>query len=66
MPEIAVPVATYLGWNFFNDRSGPTTELVSLSGAFVPFARTRTERLTSNDSRPSIEERYSSRDHYLD
>jgi hypothetical protein len=66
MPEIAVPLATYLGWNFFNDRSGPTTELVSLSGAFVPFARTRAERLASNDSRPSIEERYRSRDHYLD
>ena len=66
MPEIAVPLATYLGWNFFNDRSGLTTELVSLSGSFVPFPRTRAERMASNDSRPSIEERYSSRDLYLD
>ena len=24
MPELAVPLATYTGWNLFNDRSGPT------------------------------------------
>jgi hypothetical protein len=66
MPEIAVPLATYLGWNFFNDRSGPTTELVGLSGSFVPFPRTRADRERTNDPRLSIEERYKSRDAYLD
>jgi hypothetical protein len=65
MPEIAVPLATYLGWNFFNDRAGPTTELVGLSGAFVPFPRTRADRERTNDPRLSIEERYKSRDEYL-
>ena len=66
MPEIAVPLATYLGWNFFNDRSGPTTELASLTGAFIPFAKTRADRERTNDPRPSIEERYKSKDAYLE
>jgi hypothetical protein len=66
MPEIAVPLATYLGWNFFNERSGPTTELASLTGSMIPFARTRAERERTNDPRPSIEERYQSREQYLD
>jgi len=65
MPEIVVPLATYLGWNFYNERSGPTTELVSLSGSMIPFARTRSERERNNDPRPSIEERYKGRDEYL-
>lgn len=66
MPEIAVPLATYLGWNFYNERSGPTTELVSLTGSMIPFARTRADRERSNDPRPSIEERYTSREQYLE
>jgi hypothetical protein len=66
MPEIAVPLATYLGWNFFNERSGPASELVALTGSFVPFARTKAERELANDPRPSIEERYRSKNEYLD
>jgi hypothetical protein len=66
MPEIAVPLATYLGWNFFNDRSGPTSELASLTGSMIPFARTRAERERTKDPRPSIEERYRNRDQYLE
>src|SRR5205814_2269290 len=66
MPEIAVPLATYLGWNFFNERSGPTTELASLTGSFIPYARTRADRERTNDPRPSIEERYKSKDAYLE
>jgi len=66
MPEIAVPLATYLGWNFFNERPGPTSELVSLTGSFVPFARTKAERELANDPRPSIEERYKSKEAYIE
>jgi hypothetical protein len=39
--------------------------LAGLVGSFQPFARTRTERETSGDSRPSIEERYKGREDYL-
>jgi len=66
MPEIAVPLATFVGWNFYNERSGPTTELVTDTGGMIPFARTRAERESTNDSRPSIEERYKSREQYLE
>lgn len=65
MPEIAFPLATYLGWNFMNERSGPTSELASLTGSFIPFAHTRGDRERTNDPRPSIEERYKSKDAYL-
>ena len=40
MPELTVPLATYTGWNLFNDRSGPTTVLSSMQGSYVPFPRT--------------------------
>jgi hypothetical protein len=66
MPEIAVPLATYLGWNFMNERSGPTNQLASLTGSFIPFARTRADRERAGDPRPSIEERYQNKDAYLE
>jgi len=65
MPEIAVPLATYLGWNF-QERSGFTGQLAGLTGSMIPLARTRAEREKRNDPRPSVEERYKSRDQYLE
>ncbi len=65
MPELEVPLATYTGWNLFNERSGPTHEISSMVGSYIPFPRTRAERKASHDPRPSIEERYGSRSEYL-
>jgi hypothetical protein len=65
LPEIAVPLATYLGWNLFNENSGPPAELATLTGSFVPFARNRPERQRNSDSRSSIEERYKNKEDYL-
>lgn len=65
LPELAVPIATYTGWNLFNDASGPVEELASMQGSFIPFPRTEAERKASGDPRPSIEERYRSRDQYI-
>jgi hypothetical protein len=65
LPEIAVPLATYLGWNRFNEKSGPTSELATQVGSFIPFARTRAERQRNGDSRSSIEERYKNKEDYL-
>jgi Alpha/beta hydrolase domain len=65
VPELAVPLATYTGWNLFNERSGPTAVVSSMQGSFIPFARTRTDRERTNDPRRSVEERYQSRDQYL-
>jgi hypothetical protein len=49
-----------------NERTGPTSELASLTGSFIPFARTRADRERANDPRPSLEERYKSKDAYLE
>jgi hypothetical protein len=38
----------------------------SLQGSFVPFARTRAERAASGDPRPSLEERYPTREAYVE
>jgi len=65
LPEIAVPLATYTGWNFRNPANGAPTEIVPLNGSFIPFAATRAERSQTQDPRPSIEERYAGRDAYL-
>jgi hypothetical protein len=65
-PEQAVPLATYTGWNLYDRDVGPADRLVELQGSFVPFARTRAERETRTDPRPSIAERYPSRDGYLE
>jgi hypothetical protein len=65
MPEVAVPLATYTGWNLFNARSGPPTELSSMQGSYIPLARTSTERKRTNDPRLSIEERYRDKDQYI-
>ena len=65
MPEVAVPLATYTGWNLFNAESGPATLLSSMQGSYIPLARTRADRERAKDPRPSIEERYESREQYL-
>ena len=66
LPEVAVPLATYTGWNFRSAATGGTSQLVPLLGAYIPLARTRAEREARHDPRPSIEERYPSRQQYLD
>ena len=65
LPELAVPLATYTGWNLFNERSGPTGVVSSMQGSFIPFPRTREERERRNDPRRSVGERYQGRDQYL-
>jgi hypothetical protein len=65
LPELSVPVATYTGWNLFNERAGPTNVLASMQGSFIPLARTRAERERTNDPRRSVSERYPTREEYL-
>ena len=65
MPELTVPLATYTGWNLFNDRSGPADVLSSMQGSYIPLPRTAAERKRTNDPRLSIEERYRDKEQYL-
>lgn len=61
---VAVPVGTYTGWNLFN-KEFFEDGFCTLSGSFIPFAPTRQERLAAGDPRPSIEERYPTREAYV-
>ncbi len=64
LPDIAVPLGTYTGWNLMNAATGTPERLARFDGSFVPFARNENERLAANDPRPSIGERYPNRDAY--
>jgi len=62
LPEIQVPLATYTGWAL---RAAPQdNDGCEGSGQYIPFARTKADRLRSGDPRLSIEERYADVDTY--
>ena len=65
LPEVAVPLATYTGWNFRNREIGGAGRLVGNTGSYIPLARTKAEREARRDPRLSIDERYPSRGDYL-
>jgi hypothetical protein len=64
-PEIAVPVATYTGWNFRNAKIGGADQLVSLLGSSVPLPKTKAQREAAHDPRLSLEERYPTHEAYI-
>ena len=54
-----MPLGTYTGWNvtangFYKGQA------CAFTGGFIPFAKTKAERIANNDPRPSLEERYPS------
>jgi len=56
LPEVQVPLATYTGWAL---RAGPQSEDgCEGSGQYIPFPKTKADRIASGDPRLSIEERY--------
>jgi alpha/beta hydrolase family protein len=63
-PDVAVPLATYTGWNFRHPSIGQPGEILPLSGSYIPLPATRAAREASGDPRLSIEERYGSRERY--
>ena len=63
-PHVAVPLATYTGWNFRPDGSAEKAHAGTL-GSYFPFAKTEEDRRSGGDSRPSIQERYRSKAHYV-
>ena len=65
LPGVEVPVATYTGWNYRPPQTGAPDQFAGEAGSFFPFARTKAEREASGDSRPSMEERYASREQYV-
>jgi hypothetical protein len=64
LPDIAVPLATYTGWNLYR-APFPEGVLCDRDGTYAPFARTRAEREARKDPRLSVEERYASHANYV-
>jgi len=62
MPDVAVPLGTATGWVFRPVAFGSPHEFYLLRGAWVPFAKTQ----DASDPRPSLADRYTSKDAYLD
>jgi len=65
LPEVAVPLGTYTGWNVTVPQLKDLGYLSGLVGGFEAFALTREDRQKSGDARLSINERYSGRQDYL-
>jgi hypothetical protein len=49
-------------WNVYREQPG---ELADRDGSFIVFARTKAEREAAGDPRPSLEERYGTREPYV-
>jgi hypothetical protein len=65
LPEIAVPLATYTGWNLRDPAIGAPDQRVAFEASYLPFPKTAADRLKTGDPRLSIAERYTDRDEYL-
>jgi hypothetical protein len=64
VPEVAVPLATYTSWNI-RTTGHASGDGCFFQGATFPFAATKAQRLANGDPRPSLEERYSSKEDYV-
>ena len=59
------PLGSYLGWNI--TASGfDQGKICQLAGAYIPFAKTKAERMARHDPRLSLEERYGTHAGYVD
>ncbi|HEY1375022.1 MAG TPA: alpha/beta hydrolase domain-containing protein, partial [Candidatus Binatia bacterium] len=63
--DVQVPVATYSGWNL-RAKGYMEDELCYLVGSYIPFAKTKEERMKSGDPRLSLEERYKDSADYVE
>ena len=66
LPDITVPLATHMGWNPRRPDTGAPDQTLRMIGSTIPFAATRSEREATGDPRLSIEERYPTREEYLE
>ncbi len=61
---VQVPLGTYVGWNV-TQNGYYAGQACGFSGGYIPFAKTKAERLASGDPRPSIEERYGTHENFV-
>lgn len=69
LPDITVPLATHTGWNLRHADVGNADLVIGITGGLAgwsfPLPATRAEREATGDPRLSLEERYASREEYL-
>jgi hypothetical protein len=65
LPDLTVPIGTHAGWNPRHPDTGAPEQIIPMMGFTRFFPATRAGRERTADPRPSIEERYASRDAYL-
>ncbi len=65
LPDLTAPIGTHAGWNPRHPDSGAPEQIIPMVGFTLPFAATKRAREAAGDPRPSIQERYESRDAYL-
>jgi hypothetical protein len=65
LPDLTVPVGTHTGWNPRDPETGGENLIMPMQGMTHFFCRTHAEREAAGDPRPSLDERYASRDDYL-
>jgi hypothetical protein len=63
--ELQVPLGTHTGWNGRAPETGFAWATARWDGSFVPFARTQAERRAAGDPRPSLQERYPTREDFI-
>ena len=69
-PLLSAPLGTYTGWNvttsgmYAGQLCGPSFGSSPIGG-FIPFAKTKAERIASGDPRLSLEERYTDHAGYV-
>src|SRR5207249_8675575 len=63
--NVQVPLGTYTGWNI-RKAGFSEGDSCDLTGGFIPFFRTRAERVAAGDPRLSLEERYPTHAVYVD
>jgi hypothetical protein len=61
---LEAPLGTYTGWNPIG-RGFFRGQIQALGGGYIPFAKTKAQRLASGDPRLSLEERYGTHDAYV-
>jgi hypothetical protein len=66
LPDQVHPIATYTPWNPRHPETGHPEQIIAMRGSTFFFSRTRQEREELNDPRPSLEQRYESREAYLE
>ena len=65
LPDVAVPLSTFTGWNLRGASSGAEGQIARAVGSQFPLPGSTEEKLQSADPRVSIQERYPNRDVYL-